>query len=233
MLKLDDSIKNDIRIISATISQEKVAEMLATEGSYLKGHFIYPANDCERIGNHLDALFLIEPITKNKKFLEWIIDDICTWVENENISCDVIFAPAQPAVIRIVEELAKRLKVRTAYWEYLTTGWFGDKVASGNIKQNDRVLVFNGISQQGRCVDERLPQFVTMLGGEVVGAAVFAKGTAPAVSQAEDKHGKKLYSTIQVQINVQNPKDCNICNNKEKYMALPAIPWTHLRDQYK
>ena len=229
MLKLDEPLVSAISKISETISEDRLSEMVSIEGVFSTGHFIYPANEADKKGNHLDSLFLIEPIAKNDDFVELIVEDILLWIYQKHIIFETIFAPAQPSVMRITDELAKRLKARTAYWEYLPSGWFGNKLVSGSINKDSRVLVFNAVSQQGHCVSEHLPQYVQSLGGQVVAAAVFAKGNAPGIAQVEQKYNEKFYSTIQVKIDVQSPADCPLCKNNQT----SAVSWTNLRDTYK
>lgn len=224
MLKSGSAI-DGVNVVSQTIPGEQVSRMLSTPGiSFRNGHFQYPVDEGDRRGNHLDTIFVIEPIAANDQFVDWIVADIKRWIDSENIDFDVIFAPAQPAVMRIVEKLAEQTGKRTAFWEYKSTGWFGDKVVSGEIRKGDKVLVMNGVTQQGRCVGERLPSFVANLGGETVAAAVFAKGTASGVKDAENKYGPKFYSTIEVAIEVSPPATCKSCIGGNS-----AVPWTQFR----
>jgi len=216
------------KIISRTIPDGQIGEILSTPGIFFEhGHYLYPVSDEKRQGNHLDAIFLIDPISGKDQCVQALVDDICRWLKKEAIDPDVIFAPAQAAVRTIVERLAARIGKRTAFWEYLPSGWFGDKLVSGEVRAGDRVLVFNGVSQQGRCVGERLPEFVESLGGQTVAAAVIAKGTAPGVAAAEKRFGSKLYATLQVDIRVQQPEGCSICQES----GGTPTPWTDLRDK--
>jgi len=202
---------------------------LETSGVHVEsGHFEFPAPDSGRVGNHLQSLFLIEPIAENKQFIGWIADDIVRWIEKRNLIFDVIFAPSQPAVKKIAHRIAERTATREAYWEYLPSGWFGTKCLEGEIHHGDKVLIFNAVTPQGRCVGERLPAFVEQLKGNVVGAAVFAKGTAAGVAAAEQRYGELFYSSIQVQIDVLRPDQCQQCQAPG---ATRAIPWTELRDR--
>jgi orotate phosphoribosyltransferase len=215
-----------IRQVSKTMPNNQLALMLDTPGTYFNaGHYQYPANDGERIGNHLDCVFLLDPISASENFVEQIVDDICLWLKAENIEFDLIFYPASPSVKPIVESLAKRTGSRLAGYEYLNSGWFGNKLVEGEVKPGDRVLVFNGVTQQGRCVGARLPQLAQELGGQVVAAAVFAKGTAAGVTQAEEKYGTKFYATIQVPISVNSPQECPVCKLDP---AKTLTPWNLL-----
>ena len=224
-----ETLNQLIRVTSSTFPKEEIAEILHKPGIYFRhGHFLYPVNDGRKVGNHLDSLFIIEPIVVDNHLVEFIVSDINRWIEKENIDFDVIFAPAQPAVQTIVSKLSDKTNKRSAFWEYYSTGWFGSKLVSGEIQPGDKVLVFNGVSQQGRCVGERLPSFVQDLGATTVAAAIFAKGTAPGVQDAETRYGNKLYSAIQVDIAVFSPDACMLCSQPNP----PAlIPWTDLRDK--
>lgn len=216
-----------IKVTSKTMPEEQIGKILSTPGIvFTDGHFEYPVSNNEQAGNHLQSVFLIEPIANNQQYVDWIVDDIARWLEDEHIELDVVFAPAQPAVKIIVEALAKKKNLRTVFWEYLPGGWFGSKVVAGALKPNDRVLVFNGVSQQGRCVGNRLPSFVDALGGQTVAAAVFAKGTAAGVKAAEERFGDKLYSTIQVSIPISTPEACPTCKSEP---SKKLIPWTDLK----
>lgn len=223
----DALIAGAITVTSKTIPEEQIAKILSTPGIVFKnGHFEYPVSNQEQTGNHLQSVFLIEPIAANKQYVDWIVEDIANWLDKEHIEVDVVFAPAQEAVKVIVDALAKKKNLKTAFWEYLPGGWFGQKVVGGEVKAGDRVLVFNGVSQQGRCVGLRLPSFVEKLGGETVAAAVFAKGTTEGVKEAEKKYGDKLYSTVQVSIPISTPDTCHICKNDP---SKKLIPWTELK----
>lgn len=221
-------LKEGITVISETFPLDELCEIVTTPGMHSPdGHFQYPVSDGNRVGNHLDSLFIIEPIAGNPRFLESIVADIYRWIAHEKVEFDVIFAPSQPAVKPIVRRLAERTRVREAYWEWLPTGWFGNRLTSGQVKQGDRVLVFNGVSQQGRCVGERLPSFVKELGGEPVAAAVFAIGTGPGAQKAREHYGSKLYSAVQVEIQIHRPDNCPICARTD---APPLVRWTDLRE---
>jgi orotate phosphoribosyltransferase len=224
MLKLDGAVK----VVSPTMPEDQIKQILGTPGVYhADGHFQYPVSEGGKVGNHLDSLFLLEPIVKNDQYIEWIVDDICRWIAAEKLEFDVIFAPAQMSVTFLVEKLASRLNARKAYWEYTYGGWFGAELVEGEVKKGDRVLVVNGVSMRGRCVGDRLPRYVENLGGTVVAAAVFAKGTAPGVADAEKRYGKNFYATVQVDIKVAAPQDCQQCAVEP---TTELTPWTTLRD---
>ncbi len=228
MLKLSEDLRKSLKVTSTTMPDQQIGTILQTPGIFFgPGHYLYPAREGNRSGNHLDAVFLIEPIAANEQFIDWIVSDVCRWIQKENIQFEVIFAPAQPAVQKMVHKLAAATRAREAFWEYLPSGWFGDKLVSGEVKPGDRVLVFNAVTQQGRCVGERLPAFVEGLGGKPVAAAVFAKGTAGGVKAAEERYGPKFYASVQVTIGIETPEQCHIC---KKDGSAELIPWTQLRD---
>jgi len=229
MLKSSDYLDKSLRLCSSTMSRAELDEILATPGIYFaSGHYLYPVSDGGRVGNHLNSLFIIEPIAAQDHLVDLIVSDMLRWIDREQIEFNLIFAPAQPAVQKIVHKLAERTGARQAFWEYKGSGWFGDKLVSGQVKPGDKALVVNGVSQQGRCVGDRLPSFVESLGGQAVAAAVFAKGTGPGVKAAEARYGSKLYSALEVDIKVQSPAECQICAGGGKKSL---IPWTELRDQ--
>jgi orotate phosphoribosyltransferase len=227
MLKSDSSLAG-VKVTTQTMPKEQVTRLLDTPGiSHRGGHYQYPVDDGDMRGSHLDSIFVIEPIAAETEYINWIVADIKRWLESEKIEFEVIFAPAQPAVMRLVDQLSFETGKRAAYWEYKSTGWFGDKLVSGKIDKGDKVLVMNGVTQQGRCVGERLPSFVSKLGGETVAAAVIAKGTAAGVKEAEKKYGSKFYSTFQVSIEVATPSECKACDVGDTHI----VPWTDLRDK--
>jgi hypothetical protein len=228
MPRSGETLKEAVSTFSETFPRDLLTEILSTPGAHCAhGHFQYPASEGNRVGNHLDSLFIIEPIAANERYVGAIVEDVCRWLEREKVEFGVIFAPAQPAVQRIAGKLAERTGARLASWEYLPSGWFGTRLVSGSVEKGDRVLVFNGVSQQGRCVGDRLPSFVRDLGGETVAAAVFAIGTAPGAKQALERYGSKLYATVQVDININPPQDCPVCARPD---APPLVPWTEVRD---
>ncbi|MBX9878734.1 MAG: hypothetical protein K2Y22_09790 [Candidatus Obscuribacterales bacterium] len=223
----DALIDGAITVTSKTMPADKIGQILSTPGIFFKdGHFEYPVSNDEQIGNHLRSVFLIEPIASNAQFVDWIVEDVARWMDAQKIKVDAVFAPAQPAVKTVVDKLAQKKNVQAVYLEYLPGGWFGSKVVSGELKPGAKVLVFNGVSQQGRCVSNRLPFFVENLGGQPIAAAVFAKGTADGVKAAEQKFGDMFYSTIQVNIPISAPADCSICKHDP---SSKPTPWTQLK----
>ncbi|MCC7531003.1 MAG: hypothetical protein IT342_20965 [Candidatus Melainabacteria bacterium] len=216
-----------IQFASDTFPADQLNELIALPGVHVTGgHYQFPETDGNRVGNHMDALFILEPITENDEYVSWIVDDIELWIEDNNIGFEVVFAPAQPSAVRIVQELVKRRKKKAAFWQYLPTGWFGEKLVEGSINNGDRVLVFNSVAQHGRCVGERLPAFAEQLGGKPVAAAVFAKGTGNGVVAAEERWGEKLYAALQIPIEVSLPDSCTKC----KEGNATAVPWTHFKE---
>jgi orotate phosphoribosyltransferase len=223
------SERKGITVVSQTFPPEQLKKILETPGVWFcDGHFEYPVRQGDLLGNHLDALFILKPIAQQAQFVDWIVDDISRWIQQNNIEFDTIFAPAQDAVKAIAHRIADRNGAREVYWEYHRSGRIGSKCVEGEVKPGDRVLVFNGVSLQGRSVGERLPAFVDSLDGTVVAAAVFAKGTAPGVVAAEQHYGNKLYSAIQVDIKVQPPDTCIRCASGSES---DLVAWTELRDR--
>ena len=184
------------------------------------GHYLYPADEQ---GNHLQGFFLLEPVAERKELVARITEDAAAWARREGVSCDLLFAPAQPAVKVLGDALAERLGVPTAYWEYRPTGRFGDRLVQGRVGRGARALVFNGVSHTGRCVGLRLPEFVRREGGTTVAAAVFVKGVAPKVADTERDLGSRFYSTLQADVPVYSPRECPLCKS-----AGPPVPWTAL-----
>lgn len=205
-----DRYNKQITIVSETFPRHQIREILKTPGTYVsETHVLYPA-DSE--GAHLLSFFSIEEIAKNPQYVDWIIKDMARWIERERIEFDVIFVPNEPSVAEIAEELAWELApCDLVLWEYQDTGRFGDKLVFGKIRPGERVLVMNGVTQQGRCVGQRLPGFVESLGGRVVGAAVFAKGTTGLVKACELKYESKFYSAVQADIPVFSENECPVC----------------------
>lgn len=213
-----------ITLTSETFDDGLLMEVLRTTKIHHENvHVQYPAIP---EGAHLSRFFNIKQAIRDSGFIVNATHDMDLWTMNEDIDFDVIFAPNQPAVRKIVEAFVSSravLKTRAVFWEYLPTGQFGDKIVSGEIKPGDRVLVYNAVSIQGRCIGERLPSFAKALGGEVVAIACFAKGTTPKVRELEKRWGNKFYSAIQIDIPVYKAEDCPMCKAGEK-----LIPWTEL-----
>ncbi len=200
------------KLTSPSFKNERLGEILKEANPYRKGgHYLYPS---DKDGNHLSNFFLIEPVMENAKFHSWVGNDMVLWAKEKKIDFDLVFAPAQPAVKKLASYVSEKLGKRTAFWEYLPTGRFGERLAEGKVQKGDKCIVFNGVTQQGRCVGLRLPGFVESLGGKVVGACVFAKGTTGLVSDLEKRHKDLFYSTIQVDIKVYDPKTCPHCGKE-------------------
>ncbi|HEX9340796.1 MAG TPA: hypothetical protein VF992_06465 [Thermoplasmata archaeon] len=198
-----------IRLVSPTFKPQFLEEILdVSRPSTAEGHFVYPADED---GNHTRGFFAIEPVTAYAPFVDAIADDMAAWALREGIDVDLVFAPAQPAVRPLAEAFAQRLRRPVAYWEYRPSGRFGNALVEGWVPSNSKVLAFNGVSLQGRCVGLRLPQFVTRLGAEVVSAAVFVKGATDLVRQTEERFGPRFYSTLQVDVPLYPPASCPEC----------------------
>jgi len=210
---------NPIRLVSSTFPRGTLDRILRDARPFTEtGHFLYPA-DAE--GNHTKGFFAIEPVTRSAAFVDAIADDMAAWADRTRIDVDVIFAPAQPAVRPLAEALAARLGRPAAYWEYLPSGRYGERLVEGSVPPGSRALALNGVSLQGRCVGLRLPQFLERLGGRSVAAAVFAKGVADLVRQTEEKMGDRFYSTLQVNVPIHPPSSCPLCASS----AQPPISW--------
>lgn len=229
-----DTGQRKLAILSVTFPKERIDKILSVPGIYQRdGHFEYPLSVGTQKGNHLDALFLIEPIVRHSYFIDWIVEDICAWMASANVDCNLIFAPAQPAVKSIVDRLAAAITVPTAYWEYLPGGWFGDKLVSGVIEPGSKVFVFNAVSATGRCIGERLPAFVEEYRANVVSVGAFALGTTDSAITAKRKYGQKLYSAVEVPLNIFAPENCPTCvaNSKGSNVTIELTPWTQIRDK--
>lgn len=217
------SFNEHIKVISKTFPKEQIEEILSVPKTFFDDcHVLYPADEK---GAHLLRFFNIGPIRENPHhcYAEWIVNDIVKWVERERIEVNVVFAPNQPGVSTLAVALANTLETQWALWEYLPSGRFGEDFFQNKIDLGDRVLVFNGVSQQGRCVGQRLPEFVKRFGGNVVAAAVFAKGTTGIITEVEKTYGSKFYSAIQVDIPVYEREECPKCLAGDKDSLKPWI----------
>lgn len=174
------------------------------------GHYRYP-DDAQ--GNHTKGFFAIEPVTRSSAFVDAIADDVRAWAVKSLRGVDVVFAPAQPAVRPLADAVARRLGIPAAYWEYLPSGRFGDRLVDGSVPPGSRTLALNGVSLQGRCVGLRLPQFIERLGATTIGAAVFARGSTDLVRQTEERLGPRFYSAVQVEVPIYPASDCPMCSS--------------------
>lgn len=211
--------RDPVRIVSPTFPKS-TADLISREARPFTpdGHYLYPS-DAE--GSHTKGFFAIEPVTRERTFTDAIADDVERWADRESVDVDLVFAPAQPAVRPLANAVAVRLGRPTAFWEYLPSGRFGDRLVEGSVPRGAEALAFNGVSLQGRCVGLRLPQFVESLGGTVTAAAVFAKGVADLVRQTEEGLGNRFYSTLQANVPVYAPSGCPLCSAKFG----PPVPW--------
>jgi hypothetical protein len=204
-----ESVTDSVRLVSRTFPRRLFDRILREARPFTgTGHYLYP-DDAD--GSHTNGFFAIEPVTRSASFVDAIADDIGTWANHDPDSIDVVFAPAQPAVRPLAEAVGVRLGRPTAYWEYRPSGRYGDRLVEGSIPSGARVLALNGVSLQGRCVGLRLPQFAESLGGTVVAAAVFAKGTTDLVRETEHRLGDRFYSTVQVDLPIYAATSCPTC----------------------
>lgn len=206
---------------SPTFPTERLETILARAHPFHpEGHYLYPADEH---GNHLGGFFLLDPVTADRGFVEWIAQDVATWVERNGIEFDVVFAPAQPAVKVLASAIARTTGRPAAFWDYRPNGRFGDRLVEGHLERRTRALVFNGVSHTGRCVGQRLPEFVERLGGTRAAAAAFVKGSAPKVAELERDLGARFYSAIRAEIPVFAAAGCPLCRTQG-----PPVPWTSL-----
>lgn len=204
-----ESVTDSVRLVSRTFPRGMFDRILRETRPFTStGHYLYP-DDAN--GSHTNGFFAIEPVTRSPPFVDAIADDMETWANHNPNSIDVVFAPAQPAVRPLAQSVGDRLGRPAAYWEYLSSGRYGDRLIEGSVPAGARVLALNGVSLQGRCVGLRLPQFVESLGGTVVAAAVFAKGTTQLVRDTEQRMGDRFYSTVQVDVPIFPASSCPTC----------------------
>ena len=212
-------VTDPIRLVSPTFRRQTLDRILTDARPFTDtGHFLYPADED---GNHTKGFFAFERVARSPTFVDAIADDIAKWGDRTSTDVDVVFAPAQPAVRPLAEAVGARLERPTAYWEYLPSGRYGNRLVEGSVPRGSRALALNAVSLQGRCVGLRLPQFVQGLGGQVTAAAVFAKGTGVLVRETEDWLGDGFYSTIQVDVPIFPPSSCPMCQESRA----PPIPW--------
>lgn len=216
-----DVLGGKVTAASATFPRERLETILREAAPFHPdGHYLYPAD--ER-GNHLGSYFLLDPVVREPRFVTWIAEDMSAWIDRAGLEFDVLFAPAQPAVRSLADALARTAGVPVAYWEYLPSGRFGERLVDGRVDRGARALVFNGVSHTGRCVGQRLPEFVDRLGAKTVGAAVFAKGSAPKVAETEAALGERFYASLRAEVPVFVPRECPLCR-----AGGTAVPWTVL-----
>lgn len=216
-----DLLGERLTATSATFPRDRLETIVRDARPFHpEGHYLYPAD--ER-GNHLQGFFLLEPVASNPRFVDWIAQDIAAWTERQGIAFDVLFAPAQPAVRIVADAIAARVGRPAAYWEYLPSGRFGERLVDGRVDARSKALVFNGVSHTGRCVGQRLPEFVARLGGTTIAAAVFVKGSTPKVAETEQRMGDRFYSALRAEVPVFAPAGCPVCAREG-----PPVPWTTL-----
>lgn len=214
-----------IRLVSPSVPRNTIDRILGEARPFTEtGHFLYPA---DANGNHTKGFFAIEPVVRFPAFVSAIADDMAKWALRESIEVDVVFAPAQPAVRPLAEAIGTRLGRPTAYWEYLPSGRYGDRLVEGSVPRASKALALNGVSLQGRCVGLRLPQFVEGLGGTVVAAAVFAKGVSELVRQTERRLGDRFYSTLQVNVPIYAAAGCPLCASTLQ----PPVSWREFAER--
>ncbi len=216
-----DAIDVRLAATSPTFPRDRLEAILGkAKPFHPEGHYLYPAD--ER-GNHLGAFFLLEPVAADLGYVDWIAQDIRAWIDRNGIEFDVVFAPAQPAVQVLADAVARTAGRRTAFWDYLPSGRFGERLVQGRPDRGFRALVLNGVSHTGRCVGQRLPEFVERLGGTTAAAAVFVKGSVPKVAEVERSLGPRFYSALRAEVPVFAPAGCPLCRTRG-----PPVPWTAL-----
>lgn len=217
--------------VSSTFPSEQLEEMGRSGALFVhEGHFLYPADEK---GMHLTRFFSVERVARVPLYVEWIAQDVAQWAAREGIRAEGILAPWQKGVIALTREIARQLQIQPAFWQTLPTGRFQEPTGDpqrdfveGEIRKGQKVILFNGVTQQGRCVGQRLQDFAKSYGGEIVGLAVFAKGTTGVVVDVEKLWKAKFYATIQVDVPVYPADRCPVELEKK---GLPPVPWTVLK----
>ena len=207
-------------LTSPTFPASRLDEILAIAKPFdPDGHYLYPA---DLQGSHLRGFFAFEPIARHPEFVSDIAADIARWSRTHAGDFDVIFAPGSPAVRTLADAVGAAVGKPVAYWEYRPSGRFGDRLVDGSVTRGSRAVVFNAVSLNGRCVGNRLPAFVERLGGIVVAAAVFAKGTAEPVRDVGRRWGDRFYSTVEADVRISEAAACAMCESGRGH----PIPWT-------
>jgi len=220
MEKLDQAVN----LISPTFKKENFEEILKrVKPLRTDGHYLYPTD--ER-GNHLQGFFLLDPIVKHPDLVELISEDILKWIKSRAIDFDIIFAPAHTGVKKFTDYISSKLRKKSAYLEYLPSGRFGDKLVEGEIRPDDKILVFNAVAVQGGCIGNKLPKLAENFKGKVVAAATFAKGITPLIQETEKKYKDNFYATIQIPVQVYSPDTCPLCQKE-----VELVPWTKLLEK--
>ena len=216
-----DLLDERLTVTSSTFPRDRLEAILRGAAPFHpEGHYLYPADDR---GNHLRGFFLLEPVAADPRYVDWIAQDVTAWADRTALAFDVVFAPAQPAVRVLADAIAARIGCPAAYWEYRPSGRFGERLVDGRVAPGARALVFNGVSHTGRCVGQRLPEFVERLGGTAAAAAVFVKGSVPKVMETEERMGGRFYSALRAEVPVFAPAGCPVCAR-----GGPPVPWTTL-----
>src|SRR5574340_1403120 len=122
---MDSFLGERLTATSPTFPRERLRTILTkAKPFHPEGHYLYPAD--ER-GNHLGGFFLLDPVTADRGFVDWIAQDIAAWVERNRIGFDVLFSPAQPAVKILAQAVSRATGRPAVFWEYLPSGRFGDR----------------------------------------------------------------------------------------------------------
>lgn len=210
-----------VKIVSPTLPNAKLQELLDKTAPYAEGHFLYPA-DADGPRAHLAAFFYLAKWTSEPDAVSLTADDLVKWIAAKKIPVDVILAPGESSVKKVTERICESLNVPAAYLEYLPSGRFGETIKNAGALAGKNVLAFNGVSITGRCVGERLPAFAEKAGGTISAVSAFAKGTAAGVKAAEDRFGDRFYAAIQIDIPMYppDPKKCPLCLE-----GFPLSPW--------
>ena len=217
-----DAWPDRLRATSETFARERLERILREAQPFAPdAHVLYPA---DADGQHLRGFFAIEPVVRRPEFVDWIREDVAAWIEREDVAFDVLFAPAHPAVRVLARAIASSMGRPAAFWEYLPSGRFGSRLVEGSVHRGATALVFNGVTHTGRCVGQRLPDFVASLGGTAVAAAVFVKGTVAKVHETERRMGRRFYSALQADVPIYAPADCPLCRST----GSPPVPWPSL-----
>lgn len=167
-------------------------EILKETNALKHGHFLLSS------GKHSDTYVQCAQLLQYSDKAEKVIKVLYEQVKDLDI--DVLVGPAMGGLIPAYE-LARQLGIRAIFTEKVD----GKTVLRRNfeISPNERVLIVEDVVTTGLSSMEVI-ELVEKLGGEVLGIATIIDRTNKPLDY-------KLYSAIDLEFEIYEPKDCELC----------------------
>lgn len=174
------------------MSKVDVVEILKKSDALLDGHFLLSS------GKHSNRYVQCAKVLRFPEYAEQVLSTVVEQIKDLDI--DLVVGPAMGGVI-VSYELGRQLNKETVFTERkdgvmeLRRGF--------EVKPGAKIIIAEDVVTTGKSTKET-KRVLEAMGGVVVGVACIANRT-------KDDIGMPIYSAIDLDIQVYDPKDCPLC----------------------